>query len=166
MGTRHLTVFGEEDGAEIVVMYGQWDGYPTGHGANLKEFLAGFAVTNGYGIPAPARTANGMSCLAAQTIAHFKEGIGSFYLYPAGTRDCGEEYVYTLSQREGRVHLRVQAGAVTFFGLPGTKQGNMPVIFDGFVDDFDPAEAERLWREWPYDVPNDFTDGQQGEGGE
>jgi hypothetical protein len=40
--------------------------------------------------------ANGMSCLAAQVISHFKQGAGDFYLHTANTRDYGEEYIYTI----------------------------------------------------------------------
>ncbi|MEO8168300.1 MAG: hypothetical protein ABI623_08635, partial [bacterium] len=122
MGTRSLTVVVEDDGAEICTLYRQMDGYPTGHGSDLKQFLDGFAVVNGYGSSDPPKAANGMGCLAAQIIAHFKEGIGNFYLYPSGTRDCGEEYIYTIYlERSGRhkakqLKLKIQAGAVTFFG--------------------------------------------------
>jgi hypothetical protein len=154
MGTRSITAF-EEDGDEIVVLYRQMDGYPTGHGAELKEFLIGFTVVNGYGVKR-SRQANGMSCLAAQAVAHFKKGVGDFYLYAAGSRDCGEEYVYTVSCRDGRVWLRVQAGCVTFFGMPGTKQVHMACLFEGFVEDFDPLKAERVWADWPEEIPNDF----------
>jgi hypothetical protein len=40
-----------------------------------------------------------MSCLAAQVVAHFKTEIGSFYLYPSGTRGMDEEYIYILYPR-------------------------------------------------------------------
>lgn len=99
MGTRSLTVFyddvleGRED-QEIVVMYRQFDGYPDGHGIDLAEFLSGFTITNGLSIGENLNTANGMSCLTAQAIAHFKTDPGGIYLYPAETRDAGEEYIY------------------------------------------------------------------------
>ena len=47
MGTRSLTTFLEEDGTEIAVLYRQMDGYPTGHGQDLKDFLLPFTVVNG-----------------------------------------------------------------------------------------------------------------------
>ena len=71
MGTRSLTVFQEYD-AEIVVMYRQFDGYPSGHGIDLSEFLAGGKMVNGLSLNENERVFNGMSCLAAQVIAHFK----------------------------------------------------------------------------------------------
>ena len=50
MGTRSLTVVRDTEGAkDICVLYRQMDGYPTGHGAELKEFLVPFTVVNGIG---------------------------------------------------------------------------------------------------------------------
>ncbi len=159
MGTRCLTIVEEDEGAEICVLYRQYDGNPTGHGSELKTFLEGMQVVNGLGIGDQKRIANGMDCLAAQLIAHFKTEPGGFYLYPAGRRDCGEEYIYTVYLDGGTLMLRVEAGAVTFFGLPGTKQVNMPTLYDGEIESFDPDTVERLWRTGGRDqVVNDFVD--------
>lgn len=119
MGTRSLTVITDHAGKEIVVMYRQFDGYPSGHGKELAEFLKDVVLVNGISMrkEEKQRIANGMDCLAAQIVARFKLGhavdqaelnkhhptatmpieAGSIYLYPAGTRDCGEEYIYTVS---------------------------------------------------------------------
>ena len=100
MGTRCLTVFKEEDGTEIAVLYRQMDGYPDGHGQELADFLAGKAIVNGISSMEPPAF-NGMHCLAASVVAHFKDHIGAFYLYPAGTRDIGEDYIYTVTGKVG-----------------------------------------------------------------
>lgn len=95
MGTRSLTMVYTEDYEVIMNMYAQWDGYPSGHGAELAEFLNSFeAVTNGIRVGEERKTANGMGCLAAQLVAHFKGSVGSFYLYPTTAKDCGQEYEY------------------------------------------------------------------------
>lgn len=175
MGTRALTVLmdGDLTDKEIAVLYNQFDGYPTGVGRDLKDFLLPFTVVNGIPYGDTRKLANGMPCLAAQLVAHFKgTEAGSVYLYPAGTRDAGEEYVYTVyakkvgdlppgdegawDERPSVVHLRVQTGSVTFFGLPGTKQDNMPVLYDGPVAGFDPEQAERVRDGVADDIPNDF----------
>lgn len=97
MGTRSLTVIKDHEGTEIMVMYRQMDGYIDGHGHELADFCKDIEIVNGYGFGPEAKTqANGMGCLAAQIVAHFKEGVGSIYIYPAGSRDCGEEYTYTV----------------------------------------------------------------------
>ena len=106
MGTRSLTRFIETYtdtnektkrkktvNEEIVVMYRQYDGYPTGHGLELAEFLADGEMVNGIGLDSK-KVFNGMGCLAAQVVANFKKGAGGFYLHKAGTTDCWEEYDY------------------------------------------------------------------------
>jgi len=100
MGTRSITTFIDERQREIAVMYRQYDGYPEGHGAELAEFLSGMNVVNGLGAE-HKKVANGMDCLAAQVVAHFKDGPGNIYLMPAQTRDVSEEYLYIVKGEEG-----------------------------------------------------------------
>lgn len=102
MGTRCLTIVHDDDEKQtpIVCMYRQFDGYPDGHGKELTEFLKDMVIVNGIGRDsAGKKAANGMGCLAAQLVAHFKEGIGGFYLYPPDTRDVDEEYIYHVKQQ-------------------------------------------------------------------
>lgn len=124
MGTRSLTVFKDKD-KEIAVLYRQMDGYPSGQGADLDAILAKGNIVNGYGGNMPGKAFNGMSDLAVRTIVDLKTGgqeyhndIGGFYLYPAGTRDCGEEYIYTVyADKNNQVCIRVHAvyGDVTLY---------------------------------------------------
>lgn len=102
MGTRCLTVFKDDDNIEIAVLYGQYDGYYDGHGLDLIEFLEDRKICNGIsGKDEENKSFNGMECLTASVIAHFKKKIGDYYLYPANTRDAGEEYIYTVSIKDG-----------------------------------------------------------------
>lgn len=99
MGTRSLT-YVYSDATPVVCMYRQFDGYPTGHGAELADFLSGFEIVNGYSEVKP-KLANGMGCLAAQMIAHFKVGTGGFYLEPTVLgQDCCQEYEYHVMENE------------------------------------------------------------------
>ena len=94
MGTRSLT-FVYEENTPIICMYRQYDGYMTGHGQELAEFLSPFTLVNGIPVGDTRKLANGMGCLAAQLVAHFKVGTGQFYLYPPKrNQDCGQEYAY------------------------------------------------------------------------
>jgi len=102
MSTRSLTIFKEETGQEICVMYRQMDGYPEGHGKDLKDFLKDTILVNGIRMSETRKSFNGMGCLTASVIAHFKKGIGNFYIYPAKTRDVGEVYIYTITGKEGK----------------------------------------------------------------
>ena len=109
MGTRSLTKFVDEySGKHLVNMYRQFDGYPEGLGFELAEFLTGMTVVNGITVGQPERKANGMGCLAAQAIAHFKDGVGNVYLLPLEAHDVGEEYVYIVScpDKTGPLNMR------------------------------------------------------------
>ena len=105
MGTRSLTVV-KEDGKDVCVLYRQMDGYPSGHGVELCIFLKGMRITNGISGDS-TNTANGMGCLAAQMVYHFKDGIGQFYLYPSGTRDVWEEYIYIVENKNGAPYVSI-----------------------------------------------------------
>lgn len=93
MGTKSLTyVYDGEDA--VVCVYGHMDGYPSGLGADLADFLSGFDVVNGFG-RARRKLANGMGCLAAQLVAHLKTATGGFYLLSPKTElGYGEDYSY------------------------------------------------------------------------
>ena len=138
MGTRSLTIF--EDSAEICVLYRQFDGYPEGHGRELATFLSGLKMTNGR---VDGRTANGMQCLSAQIVAHFKTEPGQFYLMPAGTRDAGEEYRYTV-YGVAPMEPRVRAEAVVSWGTV-LRGETVDLLFDG------PASELLAWinEHWP-----------------
>ena len=100
MGTRSLTTFvetykdnsGKKVKNEIVTMYRQYDGYMEGHGKDLADFLAGGELVDGFGMDDKV-VFNGMGCLSAQVVAHFKDGVGGFYLQRAN-KNSGENYRY------------------------------------------------------------------------
>ena len=77
MGTRSLT-FVYNDNVRVMCMYRQFDGYPSGHGAELATFLGGFdAIVNGMQLNETRKIANGMGCLAAQLVSNFKVDAGN-----------------------------------------------------------------------------------------
>ena len=119
MGTAALTVIQDEQGDEIAVLYRHYDGYEEGHGADLKECLTGVK-------------SNGASCLAASIVSKFKTEWGNFYLYAAGTRNLGEEYIYTVSY--GRP-LQLKVWAVRHNYPDGGT-----VLFDGDLADYNPPQ--------------------------
>ncbi len=95
MGTRCLTFVYEQGNVPLVNMYRQFDGYREGHGRDLANFLSSFdAIVNGYSMNETRKIANGMGCLAAQMIAHFKAGHGGIYLNPVDINDYGQDYEY------------------------------------------------------------------------
>ena len=134
MGTRSLTYIKDqyEDNDNIIIcMYRQYDGYLSGHGKELAEFLQDFTVVNGYNSLTPARSANGMSCLAAQLVAHFKDSIGNIYLYPPNTSDVGEEFIYTISLTDSQIYIEVKDvwnNKIIFSGTPKEVLTEMEII--------------------------------------
>lgn len=96
MGTRSLTYVYEKTGVPLVCMYRQFDGYPSGHGVDLAQFLLIGKMVNGLPFGEEGVLFNGMGDAAAQMVAHFKEGPGGFYLYPTNdlSQDCWQEWEY------------------------------------------------------------------------
>lgn len=113
MGTRSLTFVYDTDGEAIINLYRQYDGYPAGHGRELADFISPFTIVNGIGRET-ANIANGMGCLAAQLVAHFKDGVGQFYLHPVSATDCGQDYEYHVY--ENRVVVKNYNGKEIFKG--------------------------------------------------
>lgn len=94
MGTRSLTTIKDENQNPLLSFYRQLDGYFEGHGKELQDFLTEFKIVNGYGIAPGDKVANGMGCLAAQIIAHFKHGIGGIYIV---SHTDTQQFNYTIS---------------------------------------------------------------------
>jgi hypothetical protein len=116
MGTRSLTYVYDGD-ETIVCMYRQFDGYPTGHGAELAEFLEGGMIVNGLPMGQKGKFFNGMGDLAAQMVAYFKKGAGGFYLYPTQqNQDCWQEYEYHIWEDKIEIFETYGEGETIFAG--------------------------------------------------
>jgi hypothetical protein len=92
MGTRSLTFVYDGD-VPVINIYRQYDGYPSGHGHELAQFLDSKTLVNGFG-KQNSFEANGMGCLAAQLIVQLKHGVGGIYIYPISSTDCFQDYEY------------------------------------------------------------------------
>lgn len=142
MGTRSLTFvydsykmnIGKLVHEPIINFYRQYDGYPTGHGAELAEFLTGGKMTNGLRFGDEGKFFNGMGDLAAQLVAHFKQEAGGFYLYPVTTKDCGQDFEYHIYRNENGFKIIVMNCGVNFFGM--TNDDTYQEIFNGSLVDF------------------------------
>ena len=148
MGTRSLTFVYDTYKAKngravhrpVINLYRQYDGYPEGHGAELVEFLKQFTLTNGVNPNETRKTANGMGCLAAQLVAHFKDGAGQFYLEPVTAKECGQDYEYHIYSNGPTFRVKVVNKGCNMFGL--TMSDKNDVIFDGIL-----AKAEEFCKE-------------------
>jgi hypothetical protein len=132
MGTRALTFVYEGDKA-IVNMYRQYDGYPSGHGLDLAQFLTRGQLVNGLS-GKDTMSFNGMGCLAAAMVANFKETPGGFYIHSVEDTECGQDYEYHVYEREGEIRVRVTDRGCNMFGL--TMSDTNESLFDGTAVEF------------------------------
>ena len=114
MGTRSLT-YVYDDNTPVVCMYRQFDGYPSGHGMELADFLNSGKLVNGFRSE-DTNVFNGMCCLAAQMVAHFKKGPGGIYLMaPTPDSDHGQEYEYHVRLEGTQLRIEVRDPAERIF---------------------------------------------------
>jgi hypothetical protein len=145
MGTRSLTkVFNtyknEKNNKQVKVtlvnMYRQYDGYPEGHGTELADFLKGGKVVNGIGVN-DTNVFNGSGCLAAQMIAHFKDGAGGIYIEPITAKNCGQEYEYEVIVDFDKKELTMKCIEVGYIDSKGNYKNGKITIFEGKPVDFE-----------------------------
>lgn len=104
MGTRSNTVIYDDD-VQLLNIYRQNDGYLIGHGAELLAFLEPMTIVNGFTMGL-TNIANGAGCLAAQMIAHFKVGVGGFYIQPP-MGELENDYTYDVVVKDDAILLTV-----------------------------------------------------------
>ena len=81
----------------LVLVYVQYDGYPSGHPSSTAEWLSTGTVVNGLSMTEGKLVFNGAGCLAAQLIERLKDGPGGTYIHAMSQRGkCWEDYVYDI----------------------------------------------------------------------
>ena len=133
MGTRSLTYVYDEQGEKIINLYRQFDGYPTGHGQELAEFLNKGRMVNGLELDKNELLFNGAGCLAAQLVANFKTDAGGFYLYPTSVEDCGQDYEYHV-YTDGGIRVKIMDCGFNVFGM--TQDETYKPLFEGDLKQF------------------------------
>lgn len=87
----------------LVLVYLQYDGYPSGHPVTTAEWLTSAKVVNGISLAETQLVFNGAGCLAAQFIAKMKDGPGGTYVHSLDSRgECWEDYLYDIIVKEDR----------------------------------------------------------------
>lgn len=130
MGTRSVTTI-RENGKPICAFYRQFDGYPSGHGREISDFMSGMVVINGFNNKMEAGNyANGAGCFAAQLIAKLKTQIGNVYMVaiPDGPND-EEEYMYDLDVTDTGITTTIRGYGELLF------ESNSRDMFAAFVSD-------------------------------
>lgn len=153
MGTRSVTVVAENDGDKVVgvaAIYRQFDGYFSGHGRDIAEYLKGKPLVNGISDDKPCF--NGLGDLAFRLVAHLHnehkktDEPGNFYLCTPPDLEQGfskvareisrktwADYVYFISPMEKN---NIGGIRLTVHGSTGEQ------LFDGPVEDFVYTEEE------------------------
>ena len=113
--------FSEHPGVDKIhiQIYNHYDGYPSALGVTLADYLQDFVVVNGLST-GQKRVANGIGCLAAQTVQHLKKGPGNIYLHKPSEKDW-EDYEYFIWCKEGhgvRISIFDYEGECIFVGKP------------------------------------------------
>lgn len=107
MGTRSTTKFIIKRGDKltpILNVYQQYDGYISGVGHELAEFLLSKKIINGIGRGQDAFDyANGFGCLVAQYIKEFKDKVGNLYITDFEDR---QEYNYEVIFDEDKYYSK------------------------------------------------------------
>ena len=146
MGTRSLTrvisTFKNESNNKVekvhyLNMYRQYDGYPSGHGEELADFLKQGKIVNGIGLTDTGLVFNGAGCLAAQLVAHFKDGAGGIYIEPISSKDCGQDYDYEVIVDFDTKELTMKCFEVGYINKKGEYKNGKKLIFDGKPSDFE-----------------------------
>jgi len=129
---------------KLVLVYLQYDGYPSGHPSTTAEWLASGTVVNGLGVDKPTSLIfNGAKCLAAQLVAELKDGPGGTYLYPMQDRGkCGEDYTYDIiveydgKDEDGRDKYKITFVAYDVRGGWGNKPLRFVKMYSGTPEGF------------------------------
>jgi hypothetical protein len=139
MGTRSLTRVFETYTSrktnkvvkeKLMTMYRQYDGYPSGMGMDLANFLESGKVVNGIGADS-GRVFNGSGCLSAQLIAELKDGPGNLYIYPINAKDCGEEYEYHIIVDFDTKEVTFKCFTIGYIDKKGNYNNNRKELYSG-----------------------------------
>ena len=103
MSTRSITHIHESHtGNENIVcsFYRHCDGYPDGHGKDLKEWLNDKKLVNGISVGfVPGRDFNRAGTMAVPLMKYIQD-ISGCEVIPTGQTGYGEEYIYDIYFRE------------------------------------------------------------------
>ena len=125
MSTRSLTFVKDDTNRILMNMYRHCDGYPSGIGTELYEFLKDIRMVIGINRDSGDKIANGAGCLAAQIVAHFKDGPGGVYLHHPSSKNCGQEYEYHITADLSGITVKVMEAGWTGHRAKTLYQGDL-----------------------------------------
>lgn len=98
-----------DDKEEIICsFYRHCNGYPEGHGEDLKGWLSGKKLVNGIGGDfIEGMHFNRAGTMAVQLMAHIQD-ISGCEVIPTGSKDQGEEYTYDVFFRNDKFIVSIE----------------------------------------------------------
>lgn len=122
---------------DLLTIFTAHDGQPENMGMSLYHRFKNTKLV--YPAPISANLcdfANGMQCLAAQVVEYLKKEVGNCYIYPADSRNKGEQYIYTLYEKDNIPRMSVSKiySSVSFYGSE-TIFNNEISEFENFMRD-------------------------------
>lgn len=129
---------------KLVTIYRQYDGYPSGMGMDLANFLESGKVVNGIGGNEPQRVFNGSGCLSAQLIAELKEGAGNVYIYPINANNCGEEYEYHIIVDFDTKEVTLKCFEIGYMNAKGNYVDKKKMLYSGSPKGFITLVEEKV----------------------
>jgi len=131
----------------LINMYRQYDGYPSGMGVDLADFLKSGKVVNGISCNETQRVFNGAGCLAAQLVAEMKDGAGSIYIVPITDKDCGQEYEYEILVDSDTKQVTLKCIEIGYVDSKGNYKNGKRVLFNGDPNNFEAFVLEEEKKE-------------------
>lgn len=107
MGTRHRQAVIAKDGTLRISQYGQWDGYPSGQGANILDYLKKGNLEK------YQANLNKIEQITDTQITEVEKTKDWDAKYPYLSRDCG-----------ARIHQMIEDGEVQFVDLISEDEAN------------------------------------------
>ena len=105
MGTRHLQTVINSKGVTKISQYGQWDGYPSGQGIDILNYLRGADIER---YQRNLEEINHITDKQIEQVEQFYNWQDTFFYL---SRDCGS-----------RIHLMIEWGAVPFVIMHDEKE--------------------------------------------
>ena len=139
MGTRSTIAF-IDNTDELVRIYQQYDGYPSGVGLNLANWIKDKTLVNGFNINQTMKKGfcNGIGCMSAQFIHDFKDDIGGLYITD---HDDVEDYnykviiTYDISSDTYEIMLEAYRWDDNSPFFSGTPQEFVDMVTNGDIED-------------------------------
>jgi hypothetical protein len=89
------------------------------------------------------RVFNGAGCLAAQLVAHFKQGAGGFYIEPPNAKNCGEEYTYDIEVDYDTREVTLRCYEIGYMNKKNEYVNKKRILFEGKAEAFLEAVKEK-----------------------